>query len=253
MVPHRGRGPVWIRYKHDGAVDPSDAVSRLFELPQTDFRKRNWFFCDYVGSALCLEALWFGRSRRDGNTTAFDALLRRPGPNNNGYVVLGAVVDRNVGLLMADSADTEFFESIDVDIDDLQVGDHVVFWNNLIYDEVARGAWRNEYSFITRVDADPATGSTRLTGGLQVELAGHGEDAQSHGSMALKLVAQLKDAFDSARARVEAAVKADPAVSHRPYVKWSPYEDFDRPGAWWVKVNQSTWKVKWISPRPRLR
>jgi hypothetical protein len=36
-----------------------------------------------------------------------------------------------------------------------------------------------------------------------------------------------------------------PACDPCTFELWSPYEDFDAPGAWWVKVPQSVWKDNW--------
>jgi hypothetical protein len=244
-------GTIWVTFKPTAALTPAEVVRRMFEIPHENFLDRSWLFCDMVGAALSIEALWVGRARRDGNDAAFNAVMRKPD-----YISLGPVVrwraPQDIDTLMADGADDAFFENTEIEFADLQVGDFVVFWNSRIYSLLSAGAWANEFSYVMDVDADPSTGKIRVTGtGPQVWLAGHGLHTSLYNAMASELTAQIGELLRSSRAAIAATLKANPATTmvNAPggvkYVKWAPYEDFNTPGAWWLMIGESTWKDDW--------
>lgn len=240
-------GTLWVPFK-PGAAAPSDVIRKMFEIPRDDFLNRSWLFCDMVGAALSIEALWLGLARRN-QAPAFDAVMNKPG-----YVGLGPVVQftgqNDIGILMNDSPADNYFENLQIDMADLQVGDFVLFWNSRIYGLLTHGAWGNEFSLIMGVDSDPASGQV-ITGGdgPQVWLAGHGMDTSRYSAMATELAGQLKDLLDTSRTAVASAVAANPgATVAGPFIKWSPYEDFQAPGAWWLMITQAAWKDDWAYP-----
>ena len=132
---------------------------------------------------------------------------------------------------MNDSTGNAYFENLQIDLADLQVGDFVVFWNSRIYGLLTHGAWGNEFSLIMGVDSDPTSGRV-IAGadGPQVWLAGHGMDTSRYSAMAAELAGQLKDLLNTSRMTVTGAVAANSgATVAGQFIKWSPYEDFQRP------------------------
>jgi hypothetical protein len=241
-------GTIWILYV-PGKAAPADVMTKMFQIPRPDFLDRSWLYCDLAGSALLIEALSVGLSRRQ-QAAAFDAVMNKPG-----YVSLGPVVrfdgKNDLDTLMCDGNDDAYFENTQVDLADLQVGDFVVFWNSRIYDLLLTGAWGNEFSLIMNVDTDPASGQVRTgAGGPAILLAGHGLDISPYSAMAADLATSLKTALDRSRQRITDALDGDSTLTavDGQFVKWSPYEDFTAPGAWWLKIGQHTWQDDWAYP-----
>jgi hypothetical protein len=239
-------GTLWIDFK-PGPAAASDVIQKMFAIPRDDFLNRAWLFCDMVGAALSIEALWLGLTRRStADAAAFDAMMNKPA-----YASLGPVVrfdgKNDLDTLMADGSDDPYFENTQIDLADIQVGDFVVFWNSRIYNLIWDGAWGNEFSLIMGVDSEPGSGNVRTgTDGPQVWLAGHGLNTSRYSAMASELGDQLKGILASKRQQITSALAGDPAATTAgPFVKWAPYEDFQAPGAWWLMISQSTWKDDW--------
>jgi hypothetical protein len=147
---------------------PADAVliaSSLDELfkSQFDIWKRTWLFCDQSISAIHLEALRFALRRVDKTDTDFEDLVRPKNPilfgilGNYGAGADGTISMIDTGDLFSDGVftpptDTGTFDNLMVKYRDLQVGDHLIFWNHPLYDFVASGPWRLENAFVTYVD-----------------------------------------------------------------------------------------------------
>ena len=73
-----------------------------------------------------------------GDATVADHLLTGDEDMAHGPVVY-ADGPRDMGSLMADPHDP-YFENTTVALDELQVGDFTVFWNNRVYDAISGGA-----------------------------------------------------------------------------------------------------------------
>jgi hypothetical protein len=242
-------GTMWVTYQPSTTRRFADVLRRMFSEPRADFMERCWLYCDMVVSALNLEALWLANRRRRGNDEAFEAVANKPS-----YVVLGPVLqfDRvhDLDVLMADDQDP-FFENVELGIDDLQVGDFVLFWNSRIYDLIASGAWRNEFSLVMRVDPDGSSGKVRTVNGPQIWLAGHGVNTVLYAGMATELVRAIGTALTSVRQELTAALGADASLTEattamgQALVLWSPYERFDPPGAWWLAIPNQIWHDEW--------
>jgi hypothetical protein len=246
-------GTVTLQYQPNASRKPSDIIRKMFEPPRSDFLDRSWIFCDMVGCAIGLEALCHANRRRFGNDTAVDAAGNRPG-----YMMLGPLVvfDRthDIDVLMRDDADP-FFENTEIDLDDLQVGDFVCFWNSRIYDLIAEGAWHNEFSYIMGVDVDGTTGRVAIqANGPRVWVAGHGVSTVIYADMAANVVGWIASALFPLNAQVYGAVQTTPNVTEltsplgHKLVRWSPYEAFDPPGAWWIRVPKDIWHKSWHYP-----
>ena len=235
----------WIRLQAAAVSDPTDLINKMW-APREDMWDRSWMFCDHVGSLLTLEAFWFGTTRREGKSDTFSAVMKRPD-----YVRLGPFVGDNHqrGTLMADK-DDQFFENTSVDLDDLQIGDFVRFWNSRVYElwPPYAGAWGSEFSLVMGLDVDGHTGKMLkpASGGPQMSLAGHGMHTTSYDSMAAEATEHLKTRWLSAFG-VILGVSADSTTDHgQRYVRWTPYEAFDAPGPWWVEIPDKTWRDEWL-------
>jgi hypothetical protein len=216
-----------------------------------DWWGRTWLFCDHCIAALHLEALLLGKRRRDGNDNAFNNILS----SNSDYIELGAFVgvgapqDRN--RLMADN-DDPYFNNIVVNVNDLQIGDQLIFWNSFIYGMISIGDWRLENALVMTLDSDER-GSIRISGtppSLQLSLQGHGTGMIRYGGYTDIIARKLRDAMDHLQGEIRAAVTADPTLITDPskrkhnyterltteLVWWSPYESFRSPGAWWIRI-----------------
>jgi hypothetical protein len=241
---------VWVDLK-DGALTPAEVFQRLF-TPSDDFLKRSWLFCDHVATSTQIEALRFGLERRLGNSNLFNQKMKD-------YVSIGPLLQPSGFVdqdrLMSDDADP-FFENILVSLEDLQVGDLVIFWNSPFYDHITGGAWKNEFSLVTFIENDERTGEVRRAkGGLHIKLAGHGIATTTYSGMANELAAQMVDALNAVRQEIQKVLISNPNTVLISYthgtravdlVKWAPYgESFDPPGAWWLRCPKTIWQGSW--------
>lgn len=64
-----------------------------------------------------------------------------------------------------------YFDNIEIAEGDLQVGDHLVFYNSFVYQDVAIGEWQLENSIVMDIDSDYTTSSIQRG---QIHLQGHG-------------------------------------------------------------------------------
>jgi hypothetical protein len=214
-----------------------------FVRPDEDFWNRSWIFCDHAIAVTNLEALLLGLRRRDGNDTAFNAIVTGNPP---GYVEIGPVLSRsgasNDGRIMADAND-KYFENTEVAIDDFQVGDHVIFYNSYVYQLISTGDWRLENTVVMDVDSDPDrdSGDPPDPKGKHrwknMKLQGHGTPLHVYADYVNEIRGTLQVAIDNAYnliASAPAGAHEIPIASTR-LVNWTPYEQFSNP-AWWVEV-----------------
>jgi hypothetical protein len=243
-----GRTP-WVIYQPREGRKLADVIHRMFDPPREDFLERNLLYCDMVASAIAIEALWLGLRRRDGDDDAFEAI---PDGKTN-YVRLGPVVrfDRrhDIDVLMADDGDP-YFENLEIEFDDLQVGDFVCFWSSRLYDLLfSVGAWGNEFSYVMDVDLDQNGKVRILANGPQIKVAGHGLGTMLYNEMAASLIDWIKLALLPAYFPIDSGVTgaATNFKIHTGAVVelWHPYEAFDRPGAWWIRIPKSMWHDEW--------
>jgi hypothetical protein len=235
-----------VTFQPSATVTPAAIMRELF-TPREDYWDRSWLYCEHVGCLVNIQALRFGLHRRTGNDDDFNAVMRRPDYIELRPIVVSVASGHDFNLLMADDQDP-FFENLLVDVNDLQVGDFVRFWNSRIYTMLPpyTGPWTSEFSLVMRLDLDSATGNVRapLGAGPQVWLSGHGVHTVLYNAMATEVAAHLTSRFEAARQALPNAVDSlvDNQVVFR---RWSPYEAFDPPGAWWVEIPEKVWKDKW--------
>jgi hypothetical protein len=233
-------GPGEYDYYHVRIKQQQHFVGTLLSLftRTSDFWGRAWMYCDHVICALHLEALRFGRRRRLGQAgdDELDAVFRSQA---DGFGRLRPIVDS----LPATRPELFFGGDpyfVNERVPDLQVGDHVIFWNSILYPFLTDGAWTLENGVIAELTAewdtnDPAKG---------VQLAGHGEVKQTVFEFQRSLADGLNSMLDDFRRRV--AGQAGPLVDTKiraeaPLVRWNPTNDaFTYNGVrmdpWWVRI-----------------
>ncbi len=257
-------GTLWVLYKKLSAGDPVGTLEKMFEIPRENYLERSLLYCDMVGSATQLAALAHSRRRRG---IVPDTKLKDAMNQETGYAAFGPVLQPahfnpvtqaydlvvDFDSLMADGPNDPFFENVLVSVDDLQVGDFVLFWNSRIYLQLESGAWGNEFSFVMDVDPDPLTGRIPVgSDGPRIQVSGHGLATMSYGAMAADLVARFDGPFGSLarqRGRVFAAGSSTTLPPGGPLqptlVKWEPYDTFNAPGAWWIRLTRDVWNTVW--------
>jgi hypothetical protein len=238
-----------LRMAPSAGLSASGVLDLLFPSTDlTDSWDRSWIFCDHVIAALHIEALRFAKRRREQSDATFDAILTSRGP---GYISLDPMVGNSGPAenqppdLGADQADTTFFKNGLIPADDLQVGDHLIFWNCFAYSFVSQGDWRLENTVVMDVDSDP------MGGGLArdfLALQGHGTTIRLYKSYIDSIRKYFQEDLTILQKAVKKFAHDHPAATDFPWkgqaaavIKWSPYEDFDPPGAWWVKIPSTDW------------
>jgi hypothetical protein len=249
------RGNFRLRMTPPAGTPASAVVDLLFPSTDlTDSWDRSWIFCDHAIAALHIEALRFAKERREQGDTTFDGILtsHASSPGGPGYISLDALVGNtatpvNVPELMADQSDTKFFINNLVPEPDLEVGDHTIFWNCFAYSYVSEGDWRLENTLIMDVDSDPITGGQHRN---QLALQGHGTSILLYARYINNIRKYFAAALKSLQAKVRTFAHDHPTATTlsppwkgvpNSVIRWSPYEDFDPPGAWWVQISSSDW------------
>lgn len=237
----------------DASNTPAVVFDRMFTV-DPDWWGRSWLFCDHVISALHLEALLFGLRRRNptGGENEFNGLVKQF-PNIPGFVSIGNFVavegSRKLGRLMAmESTDPlsnlgadPYFENGAISEDDLQIGDHLIFYNSRIFGLISSSEWSLENSVVINVDSSlDGTGGIRRS---ELYLQGHGTSEKIYSEYLKEVVSPLDEALGHVRNAIQNAVSTDPTktelnwMSTKPrLVRWDPYERFPSPGAWWIRV-----------------
>jgi hypothetical protein len=234
-------GPEQYDFYHVRIKSQPHFVATLLSLftRTSDFWDRAWMYCDHVICALHLEALRFGRRRRLGQAgdDELDAMFSSHGDGFGRFrPIVGPPSAPRPELFFG--GDPYF---VNERVPDLQVGDHVIFWNSILYSFLSDGAWTLENGVIAELTAewdtnDPAKG---------VHLAGHGEVKQS----VFEFQRSLADGLNSVLAEFRKLVvgQAGPLVDtgirrpEAPLVRWNPTNDaFTYEGVrtdpWWVRI-----------------
>jgi len=131
-----------------------------------------WIYCDHVLASLHIEALRFGKLRRTGNDTFFNSAVNG---HPQGWAELRPLLPPSPGdpRLMADDASKPPGEPrlfANGPVRQLQLGDHIVFWNSIMYGLLSDGAWSLENAVVVGVDSDWSSNDI----GDNVHLMGHG-------------------------------------------------------------------------------
>lgn len=226
----------------------ADVIDLLFPStgPQ-DRWDRSWIFCDHLVAALHFEALRFARKRREGGSDAtFNGILSSHYP---GYVSLNVLIS-SAGSpdwqeLGADTSDTVFFENKPIPENDLQVGDHLIFWNSFAYHFINQGEWSLENTIVMDVDSDPITGGHRRS---RLKLQGHGTGLKLYAAYIKEVGGYFAKSLKNLQSAVRSFAQSSPLATEIPWlgdphrvVNWSPYETWPAPGAWWVRIPSTDW------------
>ena len=105
------------------------------------------------------------------------------------------------------------------------------------------------------IDVDGKTGEVRvLANGPQVWVAGHGVSTVLYADMASHLITWISVALFPLYGIISSELSARPSSKEvktpmgTTLVLWSPYEAFDRPGAWWIRIPKTIWHDEWDYP-----
>jgi hypothetical protein len=218
-------------------IPSAAAIDPKFE----DFFERNWMYCDIMLAALHLEGFRFSRLRRTGSDNDFNAATAAG-------VTLRPLIPGSgppaVNILMTNAA--QWFEAVAIPHDELQVGDHLIFWNNQFVRFFLGSAWGLENSFVTGIGPD----------GYQVMLAGHGMPETNEKDFAEDLARQMRNSFNTLRIGLNTKGASGPLPPFLGFtargniksqvVNWAPFGELFGPadasvvlqvkGAWWIRL-----------------
>jgi hypothetical protein len=233
------------------AIDAMFANGAGAMADKENYWNRAWMYCDHVIAALQIEALLFARRRRKGlaaGNSEIAQLGNRPagaGAKHSTFVWLGPMVledsrssttNPSAGLLDGRRGNT-FFRTRLQSIDELQIGDHVIFWNSAIYDVLTGGAMRLENA--TVVDLASKADGTLDRGKLW--LAGHAMLYALDGYLK-EFMKTIDELLKQARALIRSKLST-PNLNqvqlpnrHR-VIRWAPYTGLstgETVGPWWL-------------------
>jgi hypothetical protein len=246
--------------------DAAQLIDHLFE-PKDDWWGRSWLYCDEVLAALHLDALRIGKRRRlnDGDAFFNGAIAGHP----LGWAGLRPVAGRPFPdwRLMGDDAirppgEPRVFSATGVPR--IQLGDHVVFFNTIMYSLLYNGAWSLENAVVVGLKSDWRS----LDYGDGVLLMGHGTGAESEGKYRSDMASTVNAGLALARIQAKAAAPGANAIAFlpdrqaSPLVQWSPYgETWTHTSGpplkpWWIRVPyspQPDWQWRALGPAATLR
>jgi hypothetical protein len=164
--------------------------------------------------------------------------------NNGAY--LSASIPRSTAPDASDLMDdgSKWFDGVLVGPGELEVGDHVIIWNNYFMRAITRSDFGLENSIISAVDGEDPK---------QSKLVGHGAKEDGYIPFVESLVDTIDEVIGAARRTITQAVAIVPSFNYAahpnfPYalILWNPYgEDFHpadgdqkmtAPGAWWLRI-----------------
>lgn len=227
---------IYVRATGGGGKPFSEVLDEVFRLRDSngndvklDLWSRTWMYCDHVVAALHIEALLFGRRRRLGVQDADQELNDLVDGEPLGYAGLAAMLrfgGTSDGLVDGRQGNKHFVTREKL-LDDLEIGDQIVYWNSDVYDVLSNGAWRLENAVVVDVDADPKSG---VLDPKKLVVAGHGETAKPHADMLAEFTKMIRDDIKDARDAIVAAQTGNPTVDtvtlHKgSAVRWAPYEE----------------------------
>lgn len=235
------------------AMEPASGAKAIDDLftHSEDWWDRSWIFCDEVLAALHLESLRFGKLRRlQDNDASFNSVLAS---HSKGWAGLRPVIgppgsdprliaDDDAKQPPAPAPPTEPLLFSNGPVTHLQLGDHVVFWNSIMYGLLSNGAWSLENAVVVSLTSDWESNDYAD----KLSVMGHGTRDKTDGEFRLKLAKDLNKMI--ARAR-NTAIAAAPGVDFIPWlrqsaplVRWAPYGEpwVDQSGQprspWWIRV-----------------
>jgi hypothetical protein len=236
------------------------AIERLFRLrdnagadTRLNFYDRNWFNCDHVIAALQYEALLLAWRRRVTPAQVAHAesvlnQLANAGPQlgalETRYAWLGAMVRETQGIngALLDGRNNPLFRTRHVPLEQIEIGDHVIFSNNEMYDSLEGGLMRLENAVVMGFDENEDGTVVRKS----VVLAGHGMEG-TPANYTDEFASEMQTQVTLALAEIKKWLATHANGTRVPLllceaVKWTPYPELragptDSPsdkGAWWL-------------------
>ena len=221
--------------------NPAGAIDHLF-TPSDNWWDRSWIFCDHVLAAIHLESLRFGKLRRTNSDNEFNAAVNN---HPRGWAELRPLLPDVSGdpRLMSDDSvkppgEPRLFAN--GPMPQVQLGDHVVFWNSIMYGLLSDGAWSLENAIVVDVNSDWAANDI----GDSIFLMGHGTPATLAGRFREELADGLNLMLNAARqkAKITAGDSATWVRNSAPLVRWAPFNEpwVDEHGVsqapFWIRV-----------------
>jgi hypothetical protein len=221
---------------------------------------RPWLYCDHVCLALHLDALRFALIRRLGQTAADDAfrLIGRTTANNRpGFVWLGAALGAaptnpgkpsewkapNTKKLFQGGDDAVWFENAFINPADLQVGDHVIYYNHMVYNAVVGGAFGLENAIVSGLESDPSPKKHGSIVPTSMMVAGHGMHFETLADFGLEMARLTNSAISAFRTFFKTwPLDFFRRVQSFLFIKWNPYP---------AQINGSDGKAPWFVWLPR--
>jgi hypothetical protein len=205
-----------------------------------DFWERNWMFCDHMLATLHVEAMRFGRRRRTGDDVEFDGASGATGIHL--VPLIPDLGPPSAATLMDQGA--KYFEGVEVSPNDLQVGDHISYWNNAFVREIMGSDFGLENSLVMDI----------VDEGVDTAFAGHGMAELGKDAFSEEMASYLRSQYEQLRQGIVEATQANPnrlyintRVHQRSFglARWEPYGEaataadahqMQAPGAWWIRV-----------------
>jgi hypothetical protein len=199
-------------------------------------------------AALNLEALRFGKLRREGTDTIFDALWARYALDDYFGVRRGVAASVN-GIMKWGR--TDHFENSAIPSGDLQIGDQVLFETSPVLFVLGSSNWEYSTGLVTELDSE--ADNTLDLG--RVRIQGFGTPDLDYGAFQLLLLKGVDATLQNVRkyvtsefpkARLLPAVMKWGAgiVEFIDFAEleilrmWNPYGDtWDDPGPWWIVMD----------------
>ena len=237
-----------------GGGKASTVIQDLFAVRSTDYWDRSFLHSDGVMSALLLEALRFGKLRREGTDDIFDALPARVTLALDDHFRLRSFVNWAGGILGPGGMD--YFQNSAIPLDDLQIGDQVLFETSPVLRGLGFVEW--EYPTVLVTEIDTTSGSTGILNLHGVRMQGFGTPDLDLPSFQLLLAKAVDATLDNLRNYITSQPNNPPLTAMKwgapfnfstgtdlrdseIFQQWNPYGDnWDAPGPWWIRLNLRT-------------
>ena len=213
-------------------------IDAMYDMtrPVDDMWQRSWLWCDQVICSLHTVSMLFGLRRRLGAAAAetlVDNLVNGVGLPPGAakpYVQIRAIVgadQASTSPYLHTHTNSKHFQSTLISIDDLQMGDHAIFWNHTLYGLLARGDWRLENAIVISIDSDATTGATIKSG---IRMQGHGTGVRKYGGFQEEIAGMIEGGLKAAQEEVKKKVVSAPSPKptslkfrDAKLVEWKPY------------------------------
>jgi hypothetical protein len=241
-------------------------------IARADWWNRSWLHSDGMLAALHLEGLRLALMRQPAAGARpddeFNDLATRYSVALDDYFEVRKVSRLSNGVMARGR--TDYFENASAGLDDLQVGDQVLFATNPALTALGRDAWDPLTVLVTDVDTSPDDPRSNLN---KLRVQGFGTADVTLASLQLLLVKQADQALKGVQAFIPAEIDRlrtlatalgqsftppqklswdigvistaqDAANDLEVLCLWNPYGDtWDSPGPWWIRfdLNAQVW------------